>query len=65
MSIPILLKYPLTWIAGRSDIFIRKFQPETVTAVLGTELIVELILSFLFVGTVTFYFLWRQQEEQV
>ena len=63
VAIPILIKYPLSWLSGRSDLFVNKFQPETVAMVLAVEVVAEMILSFIFVGTVTFYFLWRQQEE--
>ena len=62
LAIPVLVKYPVTWLSSRGDLFVRKFVPETMSTVLGVDIFLGMILSFLTVGTITAYFLWRQEE---
>jgi hypothetical protein len=64
LALPVLVSYPLTWLSSRGDLFVRKFVPETMSTLLGVDIFVGMITSFLVVGTVTAYFLWRQEEER-
>ena len=63
VGIPVLLAYPLDYLAGRSDLFLTKFRPELVTGVLLAKIVAELVLGFLLVGAVTRLYLWRRREE--
>ncbi len=63
VGVPVLLAYPLDYLAGRSDLFLTKFRPELVTGVLLAKIVAELVLGFLLVGAVTRLYLWRRREE--
>ena len=64
VAIPVLIKYPISWLQGRSDMFVSKFKPEALAAVLWADIAVEMVLTFLMIGTLTFFFLWKQEANQ-
>ncbi len=62
VGIPVILAYPLDYLAGRSDLFLTKFRPELVTGVLLAKIVAELVLGFLLVGAITRLYVWRRRE---
>lgn len=56
---PLLLLFPLGYLSGRADLFINKFQPDMVGALLVVRILVEIVLGFFLIGGVTRLFLWR------
>ena len=62
IGIPALLLYPLNFIASRGDLFVTKFRPETVTALIVLQIGLEILLGFLIVGAVTRIFLYQTEE---
>ena len=61
VALPALLLFPLTYLAGRVDLFVTKLRPETVVAILTARVVAEVFLSFLVVGAITRLFLWRAE----
>jgi hypothetical protein len=59
VAIPILLLYPLNYLAQRADLVVLKLRPEGIVGVLAAYIASVVLLGFLLVGAVTRLFLWR------
>ncbi len=61
VAVPSLLLFPFSYAAGRADFIATKFKPEVVGGLLGVTVAVEVLVTFLLVGTVTRLFVWRME----
>jgi hypothetical protein len=59
VGIPLVLLYPLNYLAQRVDLIVVKLRPEGVAGVLAAHIVLETLLSFLLVGGATRLFMWR------
>jgi len=59
VGITAIVLFPVSFVLGRMDIIVNKLKPEVVTGLLGLQVGVQLIITFLLVGAVTRLFLWR------
>jgi len=64
VGIPTLLLYPFSYLSGRVDLVANKLRPEMVTALLGTRIAIEMLMTFLLIGAITRLFLWRMEERK-
>ena len=64
VGIPAVLLYPFSYLSGRVDLIANKLRPETVTALLTTRVVFEVLLTFLLVGAITRLFLWRMEGQR-
>jgi len=60
--VPAVIQFPFSYLGGRADLFVTKFRPEVMAGMLGTEIVIETMLSFFLAGTVTYLFLWREES---
>ena len=62
VAVPALLLFPVGFLASRSDLFVNKFSPETMVALVVTQIVLELVLGFLLVGAITRIFIYQTEE---
>jgi hypothetical protein len=62
VGVPTLLLFPFSYAGGRADFIATKFKPEVVAGLLGVTVAVEVLVTFLLVGSVTRLFVWRMEE---
>ena len=61
IAVPSALLYPFSYAADRVEWIAAKFRPEVITVLLGSQLLLEILATFLVVGAVTRLFLWRME----
>lgn len=57
-----VILYPLNFFSARGDLFVDKFRPETVTAILLWRIGLEFVIGFFLVGAITRIFLYQTEE---
>lgn len=62
VAIPVLILFPLDYLAGRTDLYATKLNPEMTAGILGLRIVIQTLFSFLLVGAVTRLFLWRMES---
>jgi hypothetical protein len=62
VGIPLVLLFPLRYLMGRVDLFLDKLRPETLVWILQANIVAELLVGFLVVGSITRLFLYRTEE---
>lgn len=61
VALPALLLFPISYAGSRVDVIASKFRPEVVVGVLGAQIALEILATFLLVGAATRLFLWRTE----
>lgn len=61
VAVPVALLFPLDFLAQRADLFASKLAPETMVAVVVGKIVLQIVLGFLLVGTITRLFVWRME----
>jgi len=61
VGVPTVLLFPLSYAASRIDVLAEKFRPELVGGILGAQIVLQILFTFLVVGAVTRLFLWRME----
>ena len=64
VGITAIVYFPVSYALGRLDLIVNKLKPEVITALLGLQVGIQLIITFLLVGAVTRLFLWRMEATQ-
>lgn len=64
VGVSALIHFPISFALGRLDLFVGKLKPEVVVGLLGLQIGVQLLITFLLVGAVTRLFLWRTEAAQ-
>jgi hypothetical protein len=59
IAVPTLILFPLSYASGRVDFVASRFRPEMVAALVGAQVLMQMVASFVLVGGVTRLFLWR------
>lgn len=61
IGLPALLIYPFSYATSRVDVVASRFRPEVIPALIGVQLLFELVATFVVVGAITRLFLWRME----
>jgi hypothetical protein len=59
VAVPALALFPLSYASTRVDVIAGRLKPEMVTALIGVELLAQVVLTFVLLGAITRLFLWR------
>lgn len=64
VGIPTLVLFPSSIIGSRAGFIADKFKPEMIGWLLGGTVVLEVLMAFLIVGTITRLFVWRMGESR-
>ena len=62
VAVPALILFPTGFLTSRSDLFLNKFSPETMVAIVMLQIALEILLGFLLVGATTRIFIYQTEE---
>lgn len=61
VALPVLIQYPLAYLRTRGDLLTEKLDPELMAWVLGAGIVVQMLVGFLLIGSITAVFV-RSEE---
>ncbi len=61
LGVPALIVYPFSYAAGRAEFIAARFRPELIGWLIGTTVVLEVLIGFFIVGTITRLFVWRME----
>jgi hypothetical protein len=64
VGVPAVLLYPFSYAWTRVDFIASRFRPEMIPNLLGAEVVCQVVLTFILVGTITRMFVWRMEASR-
>jgi len=64
VAIPNIIIWPFSYVAGKTQFILQKFNPEMVMVLIGVTIFVSIFANFFLIGTLTQFYLLKKKEIQ-